>query len=184
MNPMEARETLDLIKDTDRASRQAIARAGTGYIFIVWGIVWLMGYLGSEILPAPFSGYLWLVMDTFGVVGTAVAILRQGRSVRSEQGWRFGAFWTLLMLHGGLLMWISWPLTNERYLMFATLLVSMGYSLMGLWISTPLTVIGLAISLLAVIGWLLVPAVLGYWLAIVGGGGLIVAGLYVLRAWK
>jgi hypothetical protein len=35
-----------------------------------------------------------------------------------------------------------------------------------------------------VLGWLLIPAYLGYWLALVGGGGLIAAGLYVLKAWK
>jgi hypothetical protein len=184
MEPLDARESLNLIKDASRASRQAIARAGTGYLFIIWGVVWLVGYLGSQLLPGSTSGYLWLVLDTFGIVGTVIAILRQGRRVRSEQGWRLGAFWVLLMLHGGLLMWVVWPITGERYLLFATLLVSMGYSLIGLWISTPLAVIGITISFLAIIGWLLVPALLGYWLALVGGGGLIAAGIYVLKAWK
>jgi hypothetical protein len=60
----------------------------------------------------------------------------------------------------------------------------MGYSLLGIWINSPLAIIGVAISVLAVLGWLLIPAYLGFWLALVGGGGLIGAGLYVLRAWK
>jgi hypothetical protein len=184
MEPVEAKESLELIKDASRASRQAIARAGTGYLFIVWGVVWLVGYLGSQLLPGPASGYLWLVLDTIGIVGSVIAILRHGRRVRSEQTWRLGAFWILLLLHGSLMMWVVWPLSSERYILFVTLLVSMGYSLIGLWISMPLAVIGMAISILAIIGWLLIPALLGYWLAIVGGGGLIAAGIYVLKAWK
>jgi hypothetical protein len=95
-----------------------------------------------------------------------------------------GAFWMLLLANGGLLMWIAWPMAEERFLMFATILISMGYSLIGLWMSPMLALLGVAISILAVIGWLLIPAYLGYWLALVGGGGLIAAGLYVLRAWK
>jgi hypothetical protein len=184
MDPLEAKESLELIKDASQASRQAIARAGTGYLFIIWGIVWLVGYLGSQLLPGASSGYLWLGLDTLGIVGSVIAILRQGRRVRSEQTWRLGAFWILLLLNGSLMMWVVWPLSSERYILFVTLLVSMGYSLIGLWISTPLAVIGTAISLLAIIGWLLVPSLLGYWLAIVGGGGLIAAGIYVLKAWK
>jgi hypothetical protein len=184
MEPIEAEESLALIKDASQASRQAVARAGTGYLFIIWGLVWLVGFLGVEILPGPISGYLWLALDTFGIVGSVFAIMRQGRRVRSAQGWRLGAFWISLMVHGGLLMWVVWPLSGQRYMLFITLLVSMGYSLMGLWISTPLAVIGIAISTLTIIGWLLAPGFLGYWLAILGGGGLIAAGIYVLRAWK
>lgn len=184
MEPLKAQESLDLIRDASRASRQAIARSGTGYFFIIWGLVWLFGYLGSQILPGTLSGYLWLALDTFGILGSAYTILRLGRRVRSPHGWRLGVFWLLLFAHGGLMMWVLWPLAGDRYMMFATLLVSMGYSLIGLWISTPLAVIGISISVLAVIGWLFVPAFLGYWLAIVGGGGLIVAGIYVLKAWN
>jgi hypothetical protein len=184
MEPTEAKETLDLIKDASRASRQAIARSGTGHFFIIWGIVWLFGYLGSQILPGAIAGYFWLALDTVGIIGSVYTILRLGRRVRSPQSWRLGAFWFLLLAHGGLMMWVLWPLSGERYMMFATLLVSMGYSLIGLWVSTPLAVIGGAISILAIIGWLLAPAFLGYWLAVVGGGGLIAAGLYVLKAWK
>ena len=184
MEPNEAHESLSLIEEASQASRQAIARSGTGHFFIIWGIVWLVGYLGNQLIEGPAQGYLWLGLDTFGILGSIYAIVRLSRRFRTRQSWRMGAFWLLLLANCGLLMWIAWPLTEERYLMFATILISMGYSLIGLWMSPFLALIGVGISILAVIGWLLIPAYLGYWLALVGGGGLIAAGLYVLRAWK
>ena len=184
MDSTNASESLALIDQARGETRKALARAGTGYFFIVWGIVWLFGFLGSAILPGGAAGYLWLGLDTFGVVGSIVAGIRYSRRVRSPGTWRVLVFWLLLMAQGGILMWISWPLEGDQYLMFVTILIAMGYSLLGIWINSPLAIIGVSISVLAVLGWLLIPAYLGYWLALVGGGGLIVAGLYVLKAWK
>ncbi len=184
MEPFEAHESLSLIVDASQASRRAIARAGTGYLFIIWGIVWLFGYLGNQLLASPALGYLWLGLDSFGILGSIYAIFRQSRHFRTPHSWRMAAFWLLLLANGVLLLWIAWPLPMERYLMFSTILISMGYGLMGLWMSPVLALMGVAISILAVMGWLLIPAYLGYWLALVGGGGLIAAGLYVMKAWK
>jgi hypothetical protein len=184
MKSLNAIESLELIEQARRETQKALARAGTGYFLIIWGIVWLFGFLGSQLWPGPISGYIWLGLDTFGVVGTIIAATRYSRRVRSSGGWRVGLSWVLLIVQGGILMWVSWPLEMTQYLMFVTILVAMGYSLVGIWIYSPLMIAGICISLLAVLGWLLIPAYLGYWLALVGGGGLIGTGLVVLRAWK
>jgi hypothetical protein len=183
MEPMEAHESLAMIKEARQATRIALARGGTGYLFVIWGIVWLFGFLGSQLLDEG-AGYLWLALDTFGVLGSTFAILRYARHVRSPYGWRMGVFWVLLIGYGALLAWVVWPLDGTQYLLFVTLVISMGYSMLGLWTSTPLAIMGVAISVLAVLGWQILPEYLGYWLAFTGGGGLIAAGLYVLRAWK
>jgi hypothetical protein len=184
MEPFDASQSLAVIHQARNETRKALARAGTGYFFIIWGIVWLFGFLGSQILPGPLSGYLWLALDTFGVVGSIIAGIRYSQRVRSSGAWRVIVFWLLLTVQGGILMWITWPLDSQQYLMFVTILIAMGYGLLGIWINLPLAIIGVSISALAVMGWLLIPAYLGYWLALVGGGGLIGAGLYVLKAWK
>ena len=184
MDPSQASESLTIIREAGKATRRAMARAGAGYQFIVWGLVWLFGYLGTQLLEGAASGYLWLALDSFGVVASAYAAIRLGRRVRSPGAWKFGIFWLLLLAFGGLMMWIIWPLDQETYVLFVTLLISMGYALFGLWSSTPLLIVGIAIAILAILGWQLLPAYLGYWLAFTGGGGLIGTGLYILRAWK
>jgi hypothetical protein len=55
MEPIEAHESLSLIEDASQASRQAVARSGTGHFFIIWGIVWLVGYLGNQLIEGPAS---------------------------------------------------------------------------------------------------------------------------------
>jgi hypothetical protein len=72
----------------------------------------------------------------------------------------------------------------DRMLLFITLFVAFAYTVAGLWISTPLLVTGLAITGLALVGWALFPAVLGFWLAVVGGGGMVVAGLVMMKSWR
>lgn len=184
MDPSQASESLAIIEQAGNATRRAMARAGAGYQFIIWGLVWLFGYLGMQLLEKEASGYLWLALDSFGVVASAYAIIRLSRRVRSPGAWKFGVFWLLLLAFGGLMMWVVWPLESEAYVLFVTLLISMGYALFGLWSSTPLLIAGIAIAILAILGWQFLPAYLGYWLAVTGGGGLIGAGLYILRAWK
>ncbi len=101
--------------------------------------------------------------------------------MRSTHGKQIGIFWLMLFVYGGLLFWIAGPIYGEQYLLFITIFVSFGYVVMGLWFSPPLLYIGLSITALALVGWQLIPAYLGAWLALVGGGGLIASGVYILR---
>jgi hypothetical protein len=88
-----------------------------------------------------------------------------------------------MIAYGILLFWVSDP-RPDRAMLFVTLFVAFAYTIAGLWISMPLMITGVAITALALVGWALFPAVLGYWLAVVGGGGMIVVGLIMMRAWR
>ncbi|MCJ7825088.1 MAG: hypothetical protein MUP44_09335 [Anaerolineales bacterium] len=181
MDRNEAHESLEIVRQASELTRQAVARAGSGYMLIIWGVVWLVGFLGSQFLGEA-QGYLWLFLDVFGIVGTAVVIIKSSKQVRSTHGKRIGIFWLILFVYGGLIYWIAGPFQGDQYLLFITILVSLAYVVMGLWFSPPLLYIGLSITALAMVGWQLVPAYLGAWLALVGGGGLISSGIYILRS--
>jgi hypothetical protein len=109
------------------------------------------------------------------------------RRVRSpagrRSGLRAGALWGLMLLYGALLYWAASP-APDRAFVFVTLFVAFSYTVAGLWISTPLLLTGVIITVLALVGWLLFPAILGYWMAILGGGSMIVAGVLMIRAWE
>ena len=79
MDEQEARQSLEVVEQAMAQTRRAIARSGSGYFFIVWGIVWLVGYLGSELLAPAIAGYLWLALDVFGGVSTVAIAVRLGR---------------------------------------------------------------------------------------------------------
>jgi hypothetical protein len=187
MNEREARQSLELIDQAMAHTRRAIAHAGTGYFFVVWGFVWLAGFLGNELLPSAQAGYLWLALDLVGILGSALTVIRLSRRVRSPEGrragLRVGILWLFLVAYGGLLFWVAQP-SPERAVVFISVFVAFGYCIAGLSISTPLLLTGLAITVLTLLVWLVFPAVLGLSLAVIGGGGMIVVGLMMLRAWE
>jgi hypothetical protein len=184
MEAEEAQLALEQIRLATEQARRAVARSGTGWIFIIWGCVWFVGYLGSQFLAGPASGLLWLVLDTLGGIATAIVGVRSSRRVRTGYGWRVAGLWLALMAYVSLLVWIAWPMPPDRMVLFITVAISFGYVFVGLWLSPVLLWTGLSLTALAILGWLLVPAYLGYWIAFLGGGGLIGLGIYILRAWK
>ena len=184
MEATEAQLALDQIRLATEQTRRAVARSGTGWVFIIWGCVWFVGYLGSQFLTGPQSGVLWLVLDILGGIATAIVGGRTGRRVRSAYGWRVAGLWLALMAYVGLLVWIAWPMPADRLILFITVAISFGYVFLGLWLSPVLLWTGVALTALAILGWWLMPAYLGYWIAFLGGGGLIGLGIYILRAWK
>lgn len=184
MEADQAQLALNQIQMAADQTRRAVARSGTGWIFVIWGSVWLVGYLASQVLSGAASGMLWLALDVLGGIATAVVGLRTGRRVRTGHGWRVAGVWLALMAYVGLLVWIAWPMPPDRLLVFITVAISSGYVFVGLWLSMLLLWTGVGLTLLALLGWVLVPAYLGYWIAFLGGGGLIGLGIYILRAWK
>jgi hypothetical protein len=184
MEANEAQLALDQIRMAAEQTRRAVARSGTGWIFIIWGCVWFVGYLGSQFLGGARSGLLWFALDTLGGVATAIVGMRTRRRVRTAYGWRVAGLWLALMAYIGLLVWIAWPMSPDRMVLFITVAISFGFVFLGLWLAPVLLWTGMALTVLAIIGWLVMPAYLGYWLAFLGGGGLIGLGIYILRAWK
>jgi hypothetical protein len=184
MDPKEAHESLEMIKRAREQTQRAVARSGTAYYFLIWGVVWLFGFLGSQLLPGNLSGWLWMGLDVFGAVASVWVALRMAHTVRSPYGKRVAGLWLMLVLYSTILIWISLPMSGEESVLFGSIMASFGYVVMGLWFETTLLYIGLAITGLAILGWQIMPAYLGYWLAVVGGGGLIGVGAYILKVWK
>jgi hypothetical protein len=56
------------------------------------------------------------------------------------------------------------------------------YFLSGLWIGSRLAVTGLALAVLTLVGYYLFPAYFLLWMAVVGGGALILAGAWLRTA--
>ena len=63
-----------------------------------------------------------------------------------------------------------------------SLIVALFYFLGGLWIGSRLAVTGLALAVLTLVGYYLFPAYFLLWMAVVGGGALILAGVWLRTA--
>ena len=47
----EARESLGQIDDVVARTKKMAAYAGADTIFVVWGVIWVLGYLNTHFLP-------------------------------------------------------------------------------------------------------------------------------------
>jgi hypothetical protein len=74
------------------------------------------------------------------------------------------------------------PTRPEPFLVLPALLLGLVYVVAGVWKMQRLAWIGAAVFLLTMAGYLLLQPWLSFWIAGVGGGGLILGGLWLRRA--
>lgn len=188
ISPTEAEEALDAIQTMVRKTRRSISISGAYTFLIVWGFVWLFGFLASHFLHGKTAGYIWMGLDILGGVLSAVIGARMNRSVRNPSltasGKRIGWFWLLLFFYCAAAIGVAWPVDGMKIAMIIILFVMVGWMAMGLLLSfASMIKWGLAITALALIGYFLLPDIFYLWMAILGGGGMIALGIYIRYRW-
>lgn len=187
ISPTEAEEALEAIQIMVKKTRRAISNSGAYAFLIIWGVVWLIGFLGSQFLPADIGGYFWIVMDVLGGVVSAIIGMRLGKNIRSSKttisGKQIGIFWLLVFLYCGAALWVSGITEGKQLAMLIILFVMLGWMAMGLLLSFYSVWTGLALTGLALIGYFFLPNFFYLWMAILGGGGMIFMGLYIRYRW-
>ena len=187
ISPTEAEEALVAIHAMMKKARRTISSSGAYLFLIVWGPVWLLGFLGQQFLSQEVASKAWMILDILGGVLSVVLGVRLGRGVRrsssTASGWRIAAFWLLLFLYSFAAVTIAWPLDGKQFAMFIILFVGVGWLAMGLLLDSASVWWGLALTALALIGYFLLPGIFYLWMAILGGGGMIALGLYIRSRW-
>lgn len=187
ITPEEAEEALAAIQLMTQKTRRFISSSGSYIFLILWGIVWLFGFLSSQFLPQEISGYVWIVLDIIGGILSTFIGIRMSRGVRSTStitsGRRIGLFWLLLFVFTIATVAVSWPVNYKLITMYIILFVMVGWLAMGLLLSFSSVWAGLIITALALIGYFLLPDFFFLWMAILGGGGMIAFGLYIRSRW-
>jgi hypothetical protein len=70
------------------------------------------------------------------------------------------------------------PVSGRQVDAFIPLVVAAGYGLTGIWLGLRFVAAGAAVAALTLGGFFLLPAHFDLWMAAVGGGGLILAGVW------
>ena len=139
ISPTEAEEALAAIQAMMKKTRRAISSSGAYLFLIVWGVVWLLGFLGSQYLRADLGGYAWIILDTLGGIISAVIGVGMGRGVRSTSpgisGKRIGIFWLLTIIYCIAAVAVAWPTDGKQMTMFIILFIMLGWVAMGLLLS-------------------------------------------------
>ena len=183
----EAEEALAVIQSMAQKTRRAVSDSGAYIFLVIWGVVWLAGFLGNQFLAEETAGYLWIGLDTAGGLASWVAGMRLNRNVRSVSGGisgkRMAWFWLLLLLYLAAFIGVAWPLNLQQLAVFTVLIIMIGWLALGLLLSLTSVRLTLAITALTLAAYFFLPAYFHLLMAFLGGGGLIATGLYIRSRW-
>lgn len=174
----QAADALHAIEDTQRRSAVTYGYRRTSPYLFLWGAIWIVGYTGVYLRP-----HWWALWPTLIVLGIAGSFLAGGSSSAKgshAEGLRYGATAVILFLFFWATFAILPPKTGVEVGAFLPIFVGLGYALYGIWALAPrILVLGLALGVLTVGGYFYLPAYFLLWMAALGGGGLILGGVWL-----
>lgn len=180
ITPSDASSALLEISAASRAAKTAYGYRRAAPHLILWGVIWALGY-GATFF-APWLTWLWPVLDTAGVAGSfwLGARSRVEAASRLTRQW-FGTIAAVSAFIAALAA-IAPPLNTTQVSAFFPILVALFYALLGIW-ATGRRMIVMAILIwgLTIGGYFWLQPVFTLWMAVVGGGALILGGLWLRR---
>lgn len=185
VSPQDAQQSLQEIERTLTQTRRALAHGGAPYYLILWGCIWLVGYLISQFAPA-LTDWSWPILDVIGVVLSFWIGYRQSQRVSSVAlGPQIGFFWLALIIYEALWIWLLPPQSSQQLALMLSLYAMFGYVVMGLWLRmrAPI-IIAVGVSALALLAYFLLPGLFYLAMGVLGGGTLILSGWLMHNQWR
>lgn len=156
----------------------------SGPILMVWGVAWAVGYSGMGLLPEPQWGWVWLAVNTLGVIATIVIAGRaSGKSASASPGsWRMFAMMASILAFVAAVLNLFGTENLNAVIAFPGVLAGMIYALVGIWGPRRYLWVGVAVFAASLVGYFAFPDILAFWMAAVGGGGLFLGGIWMRSA--
>ena len=192
LSPDQAPQSLQEIEKTTRRSAEAHEYSHASPQFILWGGIWMAGYAGSYLLPdygfAHGINWLWFSLVVIGGVGSTILGRRRYRDLAPDVMARarvIGRRWGLTMLVFYVFLFTAFAVMRPRNPAalgaFIPLMIAAIYAVMGIWQGTRFLYAGIAVATLTLFGWFWLPQYFLPWMAAVGGGSLVVVGLWMKK---
>jgi len=159
--------------------KQSSTYRGASTLIILWGALVALGYVASSFAPHD-ARLIWIAVDGLGVLATLATGLQYRRAGR-EFDWRILVAILLFFALGAICSRMGHFGARENDA-FWPILFMFGYALAGLWLGRAFIWLGVSVAALIFAGYLWVDRWFDLYLAVVDGGGLIVAGLWMRRA--
>jgi hypothetical protein len=177
----EAQITLRDISKTERRSSELFGyRFGAPHLFL-WGVIWMVAYGASYYRP--HWTLVWPVLAIAGTIGSFWIGRRMQAGRTDTFGWRYGGTALSVILFISALFAIMPPRNDAQVAAFFPILVALFYMLIGVWTGgARMIVLGLAMGALTLFGFFNLAPYLALWMAVVGGGGMILGGFWLRSA--
>ena len=184
-------EAATALQDVEETTSRAYEMRGYRYAsphLILWGAIWAVGYVLMGLLPQAQWGWIWLPLDiagfvaSFAMAGRATGATRPAGTLRGPGRGPLAVTMVFVTLFACAVYLVFAPTGPEPFLVLPALLLGLVYVAAGAWKMRRLAWIGGAVFVLTMTGYFLFQPWLAFWIACVGGGGLILGGLWLRRA--
>jgi hypothetical protein len=192
LSPDQAAQSLKEIEKTERRSAEAHEYAMSSPGFILWGLIWAVGYTGTYLLPnygfVHGISWLWFGLVVIGIIGSSILGRRRYRNLAPEAvakaraiGFRWGMTMFVFYAFIAATFAVMHPHNPAVSGAFIPLLIAAIYSVWGIWQGLRFLYAGIALAILTLGGWFFLPQYFLLWMAAVGGGSLVLVGLWLRK---
>jgi hypothetical protein len=180
LSPQEAAAALHDIEQTERQSSILRGYQHGAPHLVMWGVLWAVGYGLTGLWPA-CAPYVWAAVVPIGIVGGFV-IERLGNADRKSFALRrYVAISATLLAFFCAAFFVMAPVSGRQVGAFLPLFLAAAYVLIGIWRGLRYVAAGIAVAALTLAGFIYLGSYFPFWMAGVGGGALVLAGLWLRR---
>jgi hypothetical protein len=177
---LSPQDAADALRDIDAA--QARSKTLLGYQnaaphFLIWGIIWVVGYGLSDVFRG-HANAIWGTLVPIGLIAGLFVKRDAGRAI----SWRYAATALAIFSFFAATFFVMWPVSGRQISAFIPLVVALLYVLGGIWSGLRYVVAGIAIAALTLAGFFFLREHFLLWMAVVGGGALILASIWLRKA--
>lgn len=152
----------------------------SGPILILWGMIWAAGFAAMGLLPGKDWGLIWLPLDAVGIAGSTIIASRLRRSTGAGRQWRGVAAACAFVVFLLTTYVVFQPAEPAMYMAFPGLVCALAYGVFGLiGPAMRFTWIGAGMFVATLVGFYAFQPWFAWWMAGVGGGGLVLGGLWL-----
>ena len=182
----EAAQSLADAEDIQRRSHQAIGYSRSSPFLLIVGLFWLLCYGATQFWPQQ-SAWIWgagtllfsVVMIWLSLQSRHRVHDARSRRINRNLGLMFGVIVPAFAVAS---IAVMWPLHGLRIGAFLPLLYAAIYTGMGLWLGTRYVIVGVTVFIATLVGFYLVRDYFAIWMAVFGGGSMILTGLWLRQA--
>jgi hypothetical protein len=186
----EASEALDAIGSASQRVREFKGYREASPFFIVWGLVWLVANAVTDLWPR-HSGRAWAAGVIAGTIITILLVILQSlrkqkdhaytEAQRKMIGRRSAMLGSTVMVFFPAMFIVLSPLTGKQQNAFISLFWAFAYMAAGAWVGTRIFVTGVVTAAAVLVGFLFLSEHYFLWMALVGGGSLLLGGLWMRK---
>ena len=176
-------EAADALGEVERARGDMFRitlYATTAPHLMIWGAAWLIADSLTQYVQR--FELVWPVTSAvFGVASFVVSLRTRASAPSGAAGWRPAATFLAVLVFLGCLFSVLWPLSGKQIHSFFGLFLALAYAILGVWFGRRLLFLGAVLAGLTMFGYFRLDAWYPLFMGLVGGGGLILGGLWLRK---